>query len=306
MATIWKIAPGNHAKDWDLFLKWSCIGIGWLDGQDFRRFKSESDILSELRREYGKGTSGYGAGAAAMIYSFTHEIQAGDVVIANQGYNHVMGVGIVSSDYLPPTARNNPLRTDSSTHRHHVRMVDWIITKQVDLRGSKFFVQRTLAKMNEDKVLELSHAYRNNYAKNRELKRQLERLLGVVTPVTRQASDLSEVPPERAEVTTYRVLRDSSLARRVKMLHEHKCQICCQTIELPDGTRYAEAHHIKPLGQPHSGPDTLGNILCLCPNHHAECDLGACLLSSASLKPAEGHEVDQKFIDYHNSRIYAK
>ena len=260
-----------------------------------------------MRREYGKGTSGYGAGAAAMIYSFTHEIQVGDVVIANQGYNHVHGAWALyrAITFLPLPVIIRFVQTAAHIG-HHVRMVDWIITKQVDLRGSRFFVQRTLAKMNEEKVLELSHAYHDNYPKNRDLKRQIERLLGVVTPVTRQASDLSEVPPERAEVTTYRVLRDSSLARRVKMLHEYKCQICCQTIELPDGTRYAEAHHIKPLGQPHSGPDTLGNILCLCPNHHAECDLGACQLSSASLKPGEGHEVEQKFIDYHNSRIYAK
>ena len=226
------------------------------------------------------------ARAAEMIYSFTHEVQAGDVVIAN-GYNHVMGVGIVTSDYIPPRSRKNPLRTDINTHRHHVRLVDWVIKKEVDIAGERFFVQRTLAKLAEDKVLELNRAYRGKYPKNREIQRQLERLLGVVAPVTLQASDLGDVPPERADVTTYRVLRDSALARRVKMLHQHECQICGETIELPDGTRYAEAHHVKPLGKPHSGPDVLGNIICLCPNHHAECDLGACTLSLNSLRLVE-------------------
>ena len=33
-----------------------------------------------------------------------------------------------------------------------------------------------------------------------------------------------------------------------------------------------EAAHIRPLGAPHNGPDTLDNTLCLCPNHHVPFD----------------------------------
>jgi putative restriction endonuclease len=32
--------------------------------------------------------------------------------------------------------------------------------------------------------------------------------------------------------------------------------------------------HIKPLGRPHNGLDVDGNVLCLCPNHHAQLDKG--------------------------------
>jgi hypothetical protein len=35
-----------------------------------------------------------------------------------------------------------------------------------------------------------------------------------------------------------------------------------------------EAAHIRPLGAPHNGPDTLDNTLCLCPNHHVLFDHG--------------------------------
>ena len=71
LSTIWKIAPGNHAEDWDLFLKFGCIGIGWLDGQDFRCFKSVPETLAELRREYGKDVPGYGEGCGndLLVYA---------------------------------------------------------------------------------------------------------------------------------------------------------------------------------------------------------------------------------------------
>lgn len=120
---------------------------------------------------------------------------------------------------------------------------------------------------------------------------------------TPQASDITD-PPERVKTTTYRVLRDTALARRVKRMHSFECQICGDTITLPNGSRYAEAHHVKPLGDPHGGPDTIGNIVCLCPNHHAECDLGVIKLSLSSFRRVGGHDVDRQFIEYHNHEIY--
>ncbi len=81
--------------------------------------------------------------------------------------------------------------------------------------------------------------------------------------------------PRRRFTETYRILRDTALARTLKEIHDDCCQVCGETLELRDGARYSEAHHIKPLGRPHYGPDIEGNILVLCPNHHALCDLRA-------------------------------
>ncbi|MFZ2949271.1 MAG: HNH endonuclease, partial [Desulfuromonadaceae bacterium] len=94
-----------------------------------------------------------------------------------------------------------------------------------------------------------------------------------ISKPTQEACDLIS-PPERVHESIYRILRDSELARRVKIFHDFKCQICGHTIKIPNGGSYAESHHIQPLGQPHNGPDTIGNIICLCPNHHAELDYG--------------------------------
>jgi len=113
------------------------------------------------------------------------------------------------------------------------------------------------------------------------------------------AVDINE--PKETEkhlVTTYRVLRDTALARRIKADNDYKCQICRERILLSEDNPYAEAHHIKPLGSPHDGPDHPGNIVCVCPNCHVKLDYGAI-------------EIDQKifenvlpeFIQYHNEVI---
>ncbi|WP_194860595.1 HNH endonuclease [Dietzia sp. SYD-A1] len=124
-------------------------------------------------------------------------------------------------------------------------------------------------------------------------------------PETPRAVDLPDgnEQPDRAEATTYRVLRDTPLARKLKELHKDECQICGKAIKLGEGKTYSEAHHIRPLGGPHHGPDTPGNIVVLCPNHHVMLDFGTIPLSLKSLRSKPGHEVAQESIEYHNKKV---
>jgi len=53
---------------------------------------------------------------------------------------------------------------------------------------------------------------------------------------------------------------------------------CCEYCDVPgfarpDGAIYLETHHIVPLHE--GGPDTVTNVICLCPNHHREAHFGA-------------------------------
>lgn len=112
-----------------------------------------------------------------------------------------------------------------------------------------------------------------------------------------------EVPPDRKETTINRIIRDTLLSRRIKQLHNFECQLCGHTILLADGGRYAEAHHIQPLGEPHNGPDTPENLICVCPNHHAELDFGVRPLALVNLQSAQGHTIGQTYIDYHNAHV---
>lgn len=122
-------------------------------------------------------------------------------------------------------------------------------------------------------------------------------------PQAPTASDI-DAPVEREEITTYRIIRDTNLSRRVKALHHYKCQLCGYTMVLPDSSNYAEAHHIRPLGKPHNGPDVMENILCLCPNHHAELDYGVYRIESTDLAMVTGHTIGDDHIRYHNESIY--
>lgn len=117
------------------------------------------------------------------------------------------------------------------------------------------------------------------------------------------AADFAE-PAERQEIVAYRILRDTALARQVKQLHNYECQLCGHTIVLTNGSRYAEAHHIRPLGEPHNGPDVIENIICLCPNHHAELDYGARPLELDDIHSVQGHPISSTYLQYHNEIIY--
>jgi hypothetical protein len=121
------------------------------------------------------------------------------------------------------------------------------------------------------------------------------------TPI---AGDIGEPRGRRrTRIETYRVLRDTALARRVKRLYDYGCQMCGHSALLLRDTPYAEAHHIKPLGAPHDGPDELRNIICVCPNCHVLLDYGVVRLVVTELKLRLRHEISAEFVNYHNTTI---
>lgn len=122
--------------------------------------------------------------------------------------------------------------------------------------------------------------------------------------------DLPE--PAYATTTVVRRIRDSAMASAVKELYRNQCQACGRVLSFHGGRTYAEGAHIRPLGRPHLGPDTTSNILCLCPNHHAQLDGGGLVIeedgelvdtmtqqSLGRLRIDPSHDVDPEFLAYH-------
>lgn len=118
-------------------------------------------------------------------------------------------------------------------------------------------------------------------------------------------------PTRREDAVVQRLIRSTVVARQVKQIYAHSCQICGGQIETPSGL-YAEGAHIKPLGRPHDGPDVLGNILCLCPNDHVRFDQGYFTVSDAKqvvraesgavlggLRLDHRHELRRDCLEYH-------
>ena len=116
------------------------------------------------------------------------------------------------------------------------------------------------------------------------------------------ANDCPDGLPERIKQTTYRLIRDTAISREIKRLYEFRCQVRGVRLATEPGAFYAEAHHIRPLGGEHKGPDVREHILCLCPNHHALFDYFAIHLDTAKLR-LNKHPLGQTFIAYHNNRV---
>lgn len=125
----------------------------------------------------------------------------------------------------------------------------------------------------------------------------------VATP---EAEDIDGGSAASARVPqlTYRILRDTALARQLKLLHRDECQLCGLALDLSPTRTYSEAHHIVPLGAPHHGSDTSENIIVLCPNHHVLCDYGAIKLEGSAIRHRTGHRIASSSLDYHDTYIY--
>jgi len=94
-------------------------------------------------------------------------------------------------------------------------------------------------------------------------------------PTIHEPQNPDYTPPGRVKTYVSRIIRDTNLSRTVKEQNNWKCQICGNSILLPNGYQYAEGHHLKPLGGESQGPDTFDNIIILCPTHHTEFDYGS-------------------------------
>ncbi len=106
--------------------------------------------------------------------------------------------------------------------------------------------------------------------------------------------------PKRLKSEVFRLIRNTKLVQAVKRARDYTCQLCNTQLELTPGTFYSEGHHLKPLGEPHNGPDRKENILCVCPNCHAKLDFAAITVDFTKLNMVPGHSVRQEFVDYHN------
>ncbi|MGW6859001.1 HNH endonuclease [Streptomyces xanthophaeus] len=125
------------------------------------------------------------------------------------------------------------------------------------------------------------------------------------------AADVVAGPVARRPARGSRLERNRQLVKALKGIHGHVCQFCDVALEMRRG-HHSEAAHIQGLGSPHDGPDTLTNMLCLCPNHHAQFDGLALYIDTdwrvrrtrddevefeLTLNPQ--HRVDEEYVRYH-------
>lgn len=141
----------------------------------------------------------------------------------------------------------------------------------------------------------------------------------IPTPNEPQNPDYNS--PGRVSTSVTRAVRDTRISKEIKKKYNWKCQICGAKILLPSTKYYAEAHHLKPLGGTHEGPDHFHNLIVLCPSHHSEFDYG-CIAINPKTKLIEHinhsniyhnrplsyqrNDLGSKFILYHYEKRFNK
>lgn len=129
-----------------------------------------------------------------------------------------------------------------------------------------------------------------------------------------------DVAIERTLVLRSEQQRSKAHVARLKKVYDNECMFCQTKLQVGPNQYYSEAAHIRPLGQPHNGPDRPYNMLILCMNHHLQFDRGmlSVQLSGSSFQivsaingdPLSGrvlepkHELDHNCVAWHHKQIY--
>lgn len=128
----------------------------------------------------------------------------------------------------------------------------------------------------------------------------IRQIPGYVRCDSQTANDINPPSqPERIVQRISRIVRDTAVSSELKLIYDHSCQLCGTVISIC-GRSYSEAHHIKPLGNPHNGDDARDNLLCVCPNCHVLLDYAAIPLKVDSLKTLK-HTLRAANVAYHNA-----
>ena len=284
MANVWKIAPGEHASDWDMCRQKRYIGLGWATRlKDYRQFESKKAILKALG-----GKEGFGTGAAQSVLRFRDDIRPSDIVIANKGRSGVVGIGIVKSEYLPPSSSKNP---NGRGGLPHVRLVKWIIDQEIDFKRV-FFGASTLTALTPKQVSQIKQAYLKKYPK---LKGTLEKLFdGILTgnaddsttdelaSAAQQVDQRGAFDPKGTEDARKKMLVSIALRQGQAKFRKHllaayndRCAITGCTVKA-----VLEAAHIVPYkGSKTNHP---GNGLLLRADLHTLFDLGLVAVDEAT------------------------
>ena len=125
-------------------------------------------------------------------------------------------------------------------------------------------------------------------------------------------------PADRVPYSGDRLKRNVKFAEQIKKLYNNTCQVCNKFLKTPmNGFGISEAAHIKAIGRPHNGPDNKANMLCLCPNHHAQFDNYSFYIEPENfeivgLDEYEGqpitkkHKINAKYFEYHKEQYLKK
>lgn len=113
-AHYWMFGAGKGSNMWDEFYNKGIMGINWDELGDLKQYSTKESIKEKMKEVYGQNSNYKMAGHAT--WQFAYEINIGDIVYVKKGVDKLIGRGIVTSDYIYDSSREEYL---------HIRTVNW-------------------------------------------------------------------------------------------------------------------------------------------------------------------------------------
>lgn len=261
---IWKIAPGDYQKRqvmWPIFKEKGYIGVGWFGCKEFERrsftsYKTYDALHDALKKCSKKDTVGANT---SMIWNFGNVMQIGDLVVANDGYKRILGIGVIRSDYISPN-ESFKLNLDPDKEYFHYREVEWLITDPIKMDDDYFFAQQTITSITPKKWNAIKNTYIKKSSNFKEIFDEIEENSN--TPITESFNCINELFQEFK--TTFLESEEGSLhinkydLERQKVLKyfdiiQNDEQAISQIIDPP-------INHLLPIKQPAIAPVAVGDI----------------------------------------------
>lgn len=259
--------------------------------------------------------------SSTVSFARIKEMREGDVVIAYQAAEGVVGLVFLASDGYKYVQSGN-----YDTFDLEATPKVWLdtkiplseIQKLPDAKKNIEFVR-----FHQGTVFRVTENGYNSITKvilkfNPNLRKQIHEFLllakGTDEAEVVAADDDNELKTPRKQTTTYqRIIRNSKIGSDLKKMYQYKCQVCGDTIKTNEGKLFAEIHHLQPVGKPHNGKDGTKNTIVVCPQHHAMFDSGVIAINPISFEVEHWnpqanehgtklilkHTLDQGCLEYH-------
>ncbi|MDF2064946.1 hypothetical protein [Bacillus sp. Cr_A10] len=131
LLNVWKIAPGRKAEFWGHAQEDSNIFIEWKELGDLNKYETKEKMIDAYKLIYPNLPEPINN--SDTLWSFYKHIQIGDVIIANNGFKKIEGIGKVigNYEYILHEGDDYP----------HTRKVDWVIKDSVTFDENMFQVK---------------------------------------------------------------------------------------------------------------------------------------------------------------------
>ena len=152
MPRYWIIAP--HANDelydavWRFDLANNCISIGWTTLGDLSAIDRE-ELARRVAATYPENSPRSHSLITEMVWSFCHEIQVGDVIVARRGLSIISAVGNVTEGYS-----FTPDRNPAVDHPQFIQ-VNWKDSPRGKQLPEPKFTRPTVKEKTEEEVAEI-------------------------------------------------------------------------------------------------------------------------------------------------------